>query len=209
MKRLKYLLLLALLSSFIACSKDSDDLISPELDDYNDAPVFSFSANEGEYLIQAGVNDFYMFTEYFQDTMGNYSFIGRFAKLPNCSINCNEELSFRISISSASQFPSPDLVNEVFSTTSFDIGNANSTSASGNVWIEYRDQDDVTYRTDLLENIESSFNILSIDEYNRNENDEPTKILRVTFDAELKSTESEDIIFFNNAEAVIAIAYPE
>lgn len=61
-------------------------------------PVFTVNAvlDSEELNINAGDDDFYMFTEYDQDNFDVYSMRGRFAKDANCTTDCEESLSFTI-----------------------------------------------------------------------------------------------------------------
>lgn len=61
-------------------------------------PVFSVNASLANQAlnITAGVDDFYLFTSYVQDDLEVNSFIGRFAKLEDCTTDCEESLEFII-----------------------------------------------------------------------------------------------------------------
>lgn len=197
----------------LSCSQDiEDDLLDFPEDIVNaDEPVFTFTANAGFYNIQAGVSDFYMFTEYEIDDFEVYSFIGRFAKLATCLTNCNESLSFtlrpnNISISTSSPLQNSSLVGAYVYPIEPDIETNNSNS----VLLEYTDEEGRVFRTELVEqNQENFFEVFAAQDYIRNENDASTKILRVGFNCTLKHEGSGETIEFTNAEAFIAVAHPE
>ncbi len=60
----------------------------------NGNPVFSVSIGSKDII--AGENDFYLFTDYEKDDMEVYSFIARFAKTNDCTVDCKEELLIAI-----------------------------------------------------------------------------------------------------------------
>lgn len=91
MKKIQFILALIILV-LGGCSKVDLEEIPSE------TPVFTVNAVlDGEDLrINAGDDDFYMFTEYDLDNFEVYSMTGRFAKDANCLIDCEESLSFTL-----------------------------------------------------------------------------------------------------------------
>lgn len=75
-------------------------------------PVFSCGGNFNSlpYTIQAGVDSYYMFTSYFQDTLNLYSFIGTLKKV-NCQ-NCTE-ITFQINDNQYSIPTGPSNINSL------------------------------------------------------------------------------------------------
>ncbi len=93
MKMKKRYILLFLIGLFFSCKEES--LPEPN----TGTPVFTIAGTLGgnSIDINAGDNDFYMFTEFEKDETNVFTFSGTFAKLePDCNPNCNEQL--RISI---------------------------------------------------------------------------------------------------------------
>jgi len=207
MAKKSYILFLFSLLFIISCSQDfEDDNPFPE-DIISDEPVFTFSSNNDFYNIKAGVNDFYMFTDYEQDNLEVYSFIARFAPLSTCTGACDEMLTIKIRDAQAIETTSTSL------EPTLDVGSYNFRGVLdiefSDILIEYTDQNGNTFATDLIEqNVESFFEIMAVQDYTENENGDPTKILFVTFQCTLKNTENEDTIEFINANAVIGVAYP-
>lgn len=83
-------LLIPILGLFTGCS---DELTLPE--PQMGAPVFEVSAELNGQAIQwqAGVDDYYMYTNYEQDNAGVYTFSGSLAQ-ENCTEDCSGSLSF-------------------------------------------------------------------------------------------------------------------
>jgi hypothetical protein len=206
-KLIPYSLLLMLTLNF-SCDQKSDEVLFDEAI-YSDEPLFYFSSNNEEYKIEAGVNGFYMFTEYEVDTMDVYSFVARFSKLSTCSFQCDEELTIKIR-----DFQSADTSTEILINEALRIGDysfaSNQNIAFGDVLIVYTDKDGTTFRTDLVnQDSESKFEILSISDFQPNENEQPTKKLNISFRCTLRDIDNGEEIFFSDATAVISVAYPE
>lgn len=191
-----------------SCDRKSDEVLFNEAI-YSDEPIFSFSANNEEYKIEAGVNGFYMFTEYEVDTMDVYSFVARFSKLSTCSVQCEEELIIKIRDFQPADASTEILINEALSIGDYSF-TANQNIAFGDVLIIYTDKDGITFRTDLVDqDSESNFEILTVSDFQENENGQPTKKLSVAFRCTLQNSDNGEEIFFSNAAAVISVAYPE
>jgi len=80
-----------------SCSKDGfNDAAFP--DDIFTEPVFKIQGTLGldPVNIQAGINDFYMYTDFEEDSLGNNTLIGRFAAEDGSVIPGDEELKFSI-----------------------------------------------------------------------------------------------------------------
>lgn len=89
----KFIFLLLVLTLGFAC-KDGE---IPE--PMTGEPVFFFSGtiNEEPITINAGDNDFFMFTEFESDDQNVYSYVARLAKLqPDCGDECEEQLRILI-----------------------------------------------------------------------------------------------------------------
>lgn len=90
MKRILLISLIGSLIPFIGCKKDSSDPIDPVV------PVFSIAGNiNGNYVsIQAGVDDYYMYSSCKVDSVQLHSFEGTFKKA-NCT-NCTNQFSIKL-----------------------------------------------------------------------------------------------------------------
>ncbi|MFT5168217.1 MAG: hypothetical protein ACI8P3_003458 [Saprospiraceae bacterium] len=206
-----YILLLVLILGF-SCDKKSENesLFADSI--FSSEPIFYFSTNSEEYKIEAGESGFYMFSEYEVDTMNVYSFVARFAKLSTCENQCEEELIIKIRDFQPVNSSSPIAINEALSIGEYSFGGGQNLNFS-NILIAYTDQDGTTFRTDLVDqNVESYFQILAVSDFQQNENNQPTKKLDVAFRCTLSSSANgvEGIgISFEDAQAVIGVAYPE
>ena len=200
------LLLLMLAFNFSCDSEQKDDLFLDNI--YSDEPIFNFFANEGEYVIEAGKNGFYMFADYEVDDMDVYSFVARFAKLSTCLEKCDEELIIKIRDFQPSGSSGPIEIAASITTGDYFFSD-NQDIDFRDVLIEYTNEDGKTFRTDLAEqNVENTFKILAVSDFNVNENGNPTKKVDVTFSCILGDVDNELEISFINAEAVISVAYP-
>ena len=93
---IQFILITLILSS---CAKDNlDDSFA------NNQPVFHVNATIAgqEISINAGQNEFFMFTKFDQDSAEVYSFTGQFGKLINCTSDCNESLTVTLRDTEAS-----------------------------------------------------------------------------------------------------------
>ncbi len=198
--------LLLILTMITACSVDQDDDFFQDTI-ISDEPIFYFSTMDSEYRIEAGKNDFYMFTEYEVDDMNVYSFIARFAKLSTCSFECDEELIIKIRNSESTNLPDIVQINSAVSTGEYTFAGTQELDFS-EVVIEYTNSEGVIYSSTLTDrNEDRAFQILSVSDFNLNENGQLTKKLEVAFTCDLVNLD-EDMIHFVNASAVIGIAYP-
>ena len=94
-----YTILLLSILSFHACLQDSEDVSFAE-----SAPVFFLDASfNGEpKIIEAGIDEFFMYTSFAKDNFDVYTFIGKFGKLGSCVNDCTEDFTFFIRDSKAS-----------------------------------------------------------------------------------------------------------
>ena len=75
--------------------------------------------------------------------------------------------------------------------------------------VEYVNEDGFSFRSDLRpQSDESQFEILEISDFEDNENGEKTRQLKVRFNCVLYG-ENDLSMNFENAEVVMAVAYPE
>lgn len=212
MRKLSIIYWLTLLSFiFLACAGEKDDgLFQPVAEDFiSDQPVFKFTASSEQYRIQAGVNDFYMFTEYeFVDNL--HTFISRFSKLSSCDVACEESLVIRIKDFQTVESSAQVAIDQSIQTGEYSFSAGASLSLS-EVSIEYTNVNGITYYSDqAAQDASNIFTIHSIEDFADNENGNPTKKLTVSFDCELANeTNNDPFISFRNATAVIGIAYPE
>lgn len=180
-----------------------------ETDDYSDAPVFQFSDEGTGVEIKAGVNNFYMFTDYDTTSNGQIVFRSAFRKLENCVSDCEESLKFYFN-SSNSDYSNGDILNNAAISIGEHIYANGQTIIPGEIIVEYTGRNDVTYRTDqITQPNESYFRINSVIDYLKNENSDPTKQIQIELSCILKSVSGEELIEFTNASATIAVAYPE
>lgn len=77
----------------LSCKKQE---VEPTPGDESTSPVFHFNGNvDGSFVnLNAGLNDYYMYASYSQDTAGMYSFTGNLKQV-HCVTNCNS-ISFQI-----------------------------------------------------------------------------------------------------------------
>lgn len=101
MKAFRFYISLSIFAILVSCRPEE---LPPAM---TGDPVFSVSG--GAVDISAGENDFYLFSTYEKDTLDVYSFIARFAKLSDCSTDCEEELV--IEIRDAEQTPGATAVD--------------------------------------------------------------------------------------------------
>jgi len=197
-----------------SCSQDEDPI--DVLADTNDgaftatSPIFTFTASDDAYVIQAGVFDFYMFSDFNRDDSEVYTFIGKFSKLSTCTNNCLEELSISIRDLENSEITSGVQIEESLGVGQYVIGNSADLSFS-EVLIEYTNEDGMIFRSNAVDqNVESLFEITSVSDFARNENDQATVKLEVNFNCVLGNIDNVLAdIEFNNAKATIAVAYPD
>ncbi|MEM9819952.1 MAG: hypothetical protein AAF985_02725 [Bacteroidota bacterium] len=93
MNRFNQILVLLIVLQCFACG--DGELPEP----MTGTPVFSFNGtiDGATTLLNAGDDDFFMFTEFEEDDQNVFSYIGRLAKLqPDCEDNCNEQLRILI-----------------------------------------------------------------------------------------------------------------
>lgn len=206
---ISYMLFFGLLLTY-SCNNTSDDEVQGDFLEpgfVSNEPVFVFEANNAPF-IQAGVGHFYMFTEY--ELIENiHTFIARFAKLPSCTSGCEEELIIKINDFQIVETTSQVNIEEAIQLGEYNFGEGQDIDFS-EISMEYTNWTGNTFRTDIMEQpAESFFRINSVSDYSENENGEPTKILSVNFNCQLRSVEDESILTFENGEATIAVAYPE
>ncbi len=205
MKKINSLIFILILFLGLSCSKDDELALS---DVYSSVPVFTFSANNNAYSIEAGVADFYMFTDYERDSSNVFSFISRFSTLSDCVENCSEELLIKIRDTAPLDNVDSLEISAAITTGSYNFGLAADLDFSV-VAIQYTDREGNTYRSDILDqNGEGLFEVLDIQDYDINENGDPTKKLEINFNCILQNPENGEIIAFNNAHGFIGIAYP-
>lgn len=204
------LLLLLLLNACNVEDRDNDTLV--DVLGESTTPVFKLQVNDFNGLnilnINAGVNDFYMFTEFEKDEQNLYSFIARFAKLSTCQTNCTEAL--KIEIRDARPITSNDELDvlEAVSVGDYNLIREDNVNAAG-IFVEYTDPSGTVYQSGLLEQFSDSFfEISAVEDFADNENGHPTKKLNIAFNCRLKDVNSFDEIEFWDAKGAIGIAYP-
>jgi len=118
MIRLNKIIFLFILAHCFACQ--SGDLPEPKTGD----PVFFFSGTIGggeSRLINAGDDQFFMFTEFESDDQNVFSYIARLAKLePDCGSDCSEQLRILIRHNSPG-IPTSDSVNIALSLGDYEL----------------------------------------------------------------------------------------
>ncbi len=99
----KLTLLLLLLSFWTACRKVE---LPPPVEE---SPVFAISADlDGRpFLLEAGIEEYYLFTEYREDNQGFLSFVGRWEKTSDCTSDCLESLEVEIRNTAINSGPLP------------------------------------------------------------------------------------------------------
>lgn len=202
-----YIFLLMLLLSFSCDDKSDQDLLADAI--YSSTPIFYFYANDQEYKIEAGISGFYMFSEFELDTSNVYTFVARLAKLSSCEYQCDEELVIKIRDFQITGPSSSISIDESLNVGDYSfMGSQNI--GFGDVSVSYMNAEGITFKTDLVEQDgESYFRILAVSDFQENENGFPTKKLDVAFRCTLINPENGFEITFQDAEAVISIAYPE
>ncbi|MFK7808797.1 MAG: hypothetical protein AB8F74_13420 [Saprospiraceae bacterium] len=183
-----------------ACAKE--ELV---LDPIQDEPLFKVDVNKNNesFLIEAGRNDFYLFTDY---TLGqsadNFSPLSEFAKLEDCSSDCTE--AFNIEIHNVSVEERENFFGENWEASNFAL--KSNSDPLGNVSFSYTDAAGVTYSSNLGEQSNSAFfKVTNIQSYLKNEKNQDTKLMYAELDCELYDN-SGNSISFSNGELVFAVA---
>ncbi len=111
-----YTVLFLSILSFHSCLQDSNNSSFAE-----PVPVFFLDAmfDGSPKLIEAGRDEFFMYTSFTKDNFDVYTFIGKFGKLGSCLTDCTEDFTFFIRDSKAS----PDEVLPFQSEAELLIGN--------------------------------------------------------------------------------------
>ncbi len=132
--------------AFGSCSKvDLDEVPSGD-------PVFLVNAElDGVDLnLVAGDDDFYMFSEFSKDNFDVYTMTGRFAKDSNCTVECEESLSFSIRSSYADSIPNApfDISSALIQGTNLNyFSNSNTVTQDGHIY---------TFSSSLIDTLNSA-----------------------------------------------------
>lgn len=181
----KILLLLFTVVLLAGCSK-SDEFLSG-----SDLPVFwvKCSIQDTSLTINAGQNGYYMYTEYYTDTLGVLVGVGRLAKT-NCSGDtCPGVLQFSLrNLNNGSSLIGNDFANldtyyynsgigVVNTADSMQFGGARIcwTDSFGEIWCSDR----------VLQGQEAYFKITGVSSYDPNEKKQSTLRLEIAFQADL------------------------
>jgi PKD repeat protein len=106
MKAIRLIILIILISIHFSCQKEN----LPESAIEN-APIFSFigNVNNNPIAIKAGIDDYYMFSSYIQDTNNVYNFIGNI-KQSNC-VGCPNSISIQVNDFAVSAFEGSSFID--------------------------------------------------------------------------------------------------
>jgi hypothetical protein len=175
MQKLSFLLFFLLL--FFGCAKDYSENVQ------SDMPVFmaNFSVSDSSYQLIAGKDNYYMYTDYYMDTLQVLNAVGSFSKTTCIDSVCPKTLRFELrntdlsgtffnanSISNISTFYQEDALFD-----SLQLGRAS---------IIWTDWEGIQWKTNAGQQaFDSYFNILSVSPYESNEKNQATYLLEVNF----------------------------
>jgi hypothetical protein len=188
---------------FSACVKEEVDINVG-----SSAPLFKVNMsinNLEQLLIEAGKEDFYLFTNYLNDSTEDLVHMSsEFSKLDNCLSDC--VIAFSIS---TNNIPSAEV--DAYFAADADFSNFKISSApesSGHIVLTFTNHDGVEFRTDLgLQNETTVFTIQNIQPYHKNELGQETKLLSAVFSATFYN-EANEQFSVNDGELVFAVAVP-
>ena len=121
--KFKYIILFfSMLCLIIGCSQDGLEITDDSQTSIFTEPVFKIQGTLGldPMNIQAGVDSFYMYTDYELNNSGNYVLSGKFAAEEGASSTRDEELKFSIIPVNSSTYPTPSI--DAISDTEFTYG---------------------------------------------------------------------------------------
>ena len=193
----------SLLFLITACNKEKLEVdIPPQV------PLFKVDLiKDGEpLLIEAGRNDFYLYTDNNLDASGvAFNPFSVFAKLDPCTSDCHESFSVHIL-----NIPVEEVEiyfnEEDFNPEKFALGI--DSNLPGAVEISYTSSEGVLYKSSLGDQDPTDFfNLTQIEPYLENENGQQTKLIHVGLQCRLFNSTGESIAF-SQGELVVAVALP-
>jgi hypothetical protein len=196
-------LLFGIVLLFSACAKEQVDINVGST-----APLFKVNMsidNLEQLLIEAGKEDFYLYTNYLNDSLeGLLHMNSEFSKLDECISDCS--LAFAIAINNIPIGEVDAYFADDADFSKFDI--ASAPESPGHVVLSFTNNDGVEFRTDLgVQNETAAFTIQSIQRYQKNELGQQTKLLRAVFSGTFYNDVNEQFSV-NNGDLVFAVAVP-
>lgn len=194
---------LAFLFLFTACAKENLELDLPQ-----DEPLFIVDVmkNGSEFLIEAGRDDFYLFTDNSLNEIDEvFSPYSEFAKTDQCTSECLESFSLTIlnipTNEADSYFNNDPIVPSKFNLKA-------TTSDAGAVLISYINPQGTVYLTSNgIQEENDHFTITAIQPYLKNENGQDTKLIHADLDCHLYSGTG-DVLEIKSGKIIIAVALP-
>jgi hypothetical protein len=198
----QFLLLLLL---FAACSKQKDLSVG------SPTPVFQvdFTFTDSTYQLVAGLGEYYMFTDYYMDSLQVLNSVGVFKKTSCDSSNCAKSLRFEIrNTTVGSDFSNSAIIaNDVYFFQSLGFVGLSDSLQLGAVSILWVASDGKFWRSDWGgQSSDAHFNILDVTSYESNEKKQSTYRLHIQFNGLLfNSLGSSKPV---SGSGYIGIAYP-
>jgi hypothetical protein len=203
MQKIGQFLLLLLL--FAACSKQKDLSVG------SPTPVFQvdFTFADSTYQLVAGLGEYYMFTDYYMDSLQVLNSVGIFKKTSCDSSNCAKSLRFEIRNATVGDSFSNSSIksNDVYYFQSLGFGGQPDSLQLGAVTVVWESSSGETWRSDWGgQSSDAFFNILEVMTYESNEKKQATYRLNVQFKGLLFNALG--VSFPINGVGYIGISYP-